>query len=99
MALKKVVRLTLIRNERDHKQAKEIRAKMGDSIKSARAHLGDGLIGYGMVAWDKEGKTVTTVVNRPKSPLGRAILPRFVKDKLEQHITEDFTVEGLTDGA
>lgn len=94
--MKKVVKLTVFKNDRAAQQAKEIRSRIGHSIETIKSHLGDNVTGYGMVAWDHEGKTVSSVVMRANSPIARGLLPTFVKDKLEQHITEDFTIDSMT---
>lgn len=94
--MKKVVKLSVFKNERAAKEARNIRSRLGHSIGTIKSHLGADLAGYGMVAWDREGKTVSSIVMRACSPIAKSLLPTFVKDKLEQHLTEDFTIDSLT---
>lgn len=94
--MKKIVKLSVVRNDRAAKEARYIRSRLGNAINTIRMHLGDNLAGYGIVAWDREGKTVSSIVNRNSSPFARAVVPLFVKDKLEQHTTEDFIIDSLT---
>ena len=90
--MKKIVHLSVVKNERAKIEGTRIRGLIGDSIRSIRAHLGDDLCGYGLVAWARDGRIVTSIVKTPNGPIGLAVVPTFIKDKLEQHATEDFII-------
>lgn len=93
--MKKVVKLSVFKNERAATKARDIRGRMGNAINTTRTHLGNDLSGYAIVAWGKDGRVISSLVNADISPISRSIIPQFVKDKLEQHVTEDYTLETL----
>lgn len=84
--MKRVVRLSVIRNERKHADGKHLRSHLYKEIGASVSRMGDDISGFAFVGWAKNGVIYTTVCSG--APFGRSI-PEVARDALNQHIAGD----------
>lgn len=83
--MKKLVRLSVIKNERAKSAAKGLREGMYRHIGNATRDLGDKIAGYAFVAWGSDGTNYSVL--RGGSPILSRLVPEFARDALSQHAT------------
>lgn len=89
--MKRPVKLSVIRSERQRDAAKEIRRELYGSMKDVVDDAGDGIAGYALVVWDKQGANWSTL--RGGSPIQTRLAPTFVQDALSQHVAVNMTLD------
>lgn len=68
-------------------------------VRSVNKHLyqqGSDLAGYAMVSWDARGECSSSYFSAD-GPVGRSLLPSFVKDALNRHLAVNLVEEGASD--
>lgn len=83
----KVPRLNEIRNERSETKAKELRRGMYGHIRNIIKESGSHIAGYAVVIWDDDGHNYSVI--QAGGPIKSRILPSFVHDSVQQHVTID----------
>lgn len=81
------VKLSLVRDERREKHAKEFRKDMFNGIRDIVKDAGNDIAGYAVVVWNKDGANWSTL--KPGGPVQSRLTPTFVGDALTQHVTCD----------
>jgi hypothetical protein len=82
---RKVVRLSVVRNERKAAEVKHMRRDMHTAVRSTCRALGDDLSGYALVSWTRGGE-VHTNINEGYGPFGWGSLPGQCHDAINRHI-------------
>lgn len=93
MSKHRVVKLTAVRNEREHDSAKGVRRDMYERIGDIVRDAGDNISGYAFVAWGKDGRNYSVL--KSGHPLMTRMVPAFVQDSLSQHVAVDLTKDEL----
>jgi hypothetical protein len=91
--MKRVTRLSVVRNEKRAATAKAARANAFARVRECTAELGDDFIGYAMVFWGRDGQMLSVL--RKGGPVMPRMLPAVVHDALQQHVTSDMTEEEI----
>lgn len=87
----RVIKLAEIRDERTANNAKDIRREMYKHIGDAVKDAGDKIAGYAVVMWDRDGFNWSTF--KPGNPIRSRLVPTFVHDALQQHVTLDLAAQ------
>lgn len=69
-------------------RVKRVRRIMGRSLKRSIDGMGDDLAGFAMVVWDMRGGATTTYLAHD-GMVGRSLMPAYVHDALQRHVTCD----------
>ena len=83
------VKLSVVRDERREKTAKDFRAEMYGHIRTIVKDAGTDIAGYAVVVWDKNGYNWSNL--KPGGPVKSRLAPTFVSDALTQHVSVDLT--------
>lgn len=83
----KPVKLSIIRSERNHADAKDLRREMYRHLGNIIREAGDDIAGYAVVIWDKDGWNWSNL--KAGGPIKSRLLPTFVGDALTQHVSVD----------
>ena len=86
MRQRKIVRLSIVRNDRKASEAKHIRHDMHAAVRSVCADFGDETSGYALVTWTRKGE-VQSLVNQGYGPFGWGCLPEIYRDAINRHIS------------
>ena len=86
--VRKIVRLSVVRNERKRAQAKRIYRKMFDVCRDASKEWGDDIAGFAVVAWNTRGGTLTGY-DTTDGPVDSHVMPNVVAHALHRHVTLD----------
>lgn len=86
--IRKIVRLSLVRDERKALEAKLVRASIFDCGRDVVRILGDNISGFALVSWDRKG-SVSTALDCGYGPITRRRIPSFCLDALQQHVVRD----------
>lgn len=81
-----VVRLSVHKNQRDRRRAKEVRDRATRAIQDAQASFGTKLAGFALIAWDEGGASFAAWHNRPKNSGSMA---DFIRGEINKHIIVD----------
>jgi hypothetical protein len=65
--------------------ARMIRADLFARCRAAIDQMGDEVIGFALVVWDREGD-LRSSYNATRGPIGPALLPTLVADALNRHV-------------
>lgn len=91
--MKRPVKLSAIRSERQHDAAKDMRRELYGNLRAVVQDAGDKIAGYAVVVWDKDGSNWSTL--RSGAPIQSRLAPSFVHDSLQQHVTVNLTRDDL----
>jgi len=80
-----LIRLAAERKARDRREAKDLREDFFQKCRDAVAEMDDGLAGFALVTWGKNGE-LRTAYNAAQGPIGPALLPTLVSDALNRHV-------------
>lgn len=72
----------------DEKRADDGRLMRQDLFKSCRTgadQMGDDMVGFAIVVWDKNGGMWTSY-NAARGPIGPSLVPTLVSDALNRHV-------------
>lgn len=81
----KIVRLSVVRNQRKADEAKFMRSDMFRCARNITSAFGDEFSGWAFIAWDRKGD-IRTALNHGYGPLAWASLPEHARDALQRHI-------------
>jgi len=85
---KRVVKLSVVRNQRKAAEAKSLRSDLFNSARRISSAMGDEFGGYAIVAWERNGDVYSSINNSYGPIRGRA-LPSFCRDAISAHVTLD----------
>lgn len=88
------MKLSVFKNDRDIKIARGVQRSLFDTARYVKREWGDGLRGYSLIAWDKEGGIITAIKVEP-SFISRQLVPTLTADALNRHLAEDNTLDTL----
>lgn len=77
-------------------RARAVRRELFKVLRMSLRSQGDDLAGFAMVLWDRRGEPDSNFLTKA-GPIGRAMMPNYVKDALERHVTMNLTVQVLED--
>lgn len=83
----KPVKLSIIRSEKNHAAAKDMRREMFGHIRGLVADAGEDIAGYAIVVWDKDGYNWSTL--KSGGPIKSRLAPTFIHDAIQQHVMLD----------
>ena len=84
--MKKIVRLTLVRNQRKADQAKFVRRDLFRCARSQADERGDELSGFALISWDRSG-SFKTALQHGYGPFGWTSIPEHMRDALQRHVS------------
>ena len=90
---RKIVRLSVIRNERKASEAKNIRTSLFRSAKNASEYHRDDLSGFALITWNRTGE-MRTALNPGYGPLAWARMPSECHEALNRHVAADLMQNG-----
>lgn len=85
--MKKPVKLSVVRSERKHADAKDLRREMFSHLRTVVQDCGDDVAGYAIVVWDKDGYNWSTL--KAGGPVKTRFAATFVHDAVQQHAIVD----------
>ena len=74
-------------------RARRVREKARRALEECEASLGDRLSGFALVAWGRRGAPVTAYMTT-EGPIHPLLVPSYVANALDRHITQDVTENG-----
>jgi hypothetical protein len=73
-------------------RAKNVRLIFGRCVRSALACMGVDIAGFALVVWDMRGEVRTAYLTE-YGLVGRSLMPTYVHDALQRHVTKDVIEE------
>jgi hypothetical protein len=85
---KRIVKLSVIRNQRKAAEAKSIRSDLFASARNITRDIGDDIGGFALIVWRRNGEACSAI-NNCYGPLRGRSLPSFCRDAISTHVTLD----------
>jgi hypothetical protein len=77
--------LTAVADDRRAEQARQLRSTLFQHARVATAQMGEGIGGFALVVWDREGN-LRSAYDTSHGPIRAPLLPRLVADALNRHV-------------
>ncbi len=80
-----IIKLISEKAARSEREAELIREDLFSKCTAAVDGLGDGVAGYALIVWGKDGD-MRTAYNAAQGPIGPALVPTLAADALNRHV-------------
>lgn len=87
----KPIKLSVVKNEREIKRAREIRGMLHRRVGECAGDFGQDIAGYALVMWGRDGRSSSVVLSG--APIKSRMVPEFARDALNQHIAVDLAAD------
>ncbi len=80
-----LIKLVTEKAARSEREAELVRNDLFAKCTAAVDELGDGVAGYALIVWGKDGD-MRTAYNAAQGPIGPALVPTLAADALNRHV-------------